>query len=452
VGIGIYKAYDIRGIYPSELDETSAWAAGCALAHLLAHEEGGPVVVGRDMRLSSESLSKALTAGLNCEGREVIDIGLVTTPMLYFAVNILNAAGGVMTTASHNPAIYNGFKLVRHKAVPIGMGSGLEIVRDESENAPYRDWNWPSVAQRTIDADYIRFFSDRFKGPFTRRIVVDCGNGATGSILPQVLDSLGVAHEPLFFEHDGRFPNHEANPLKEENLADLRKKLLSSEGALGVAFDGDGDRVAFLDEAGERVSGDLITALLAQRLLRREGSHPVLYDLRSSRVVPEIIRAAGGTPIRMRVGHAFMKQAMREHEALFGGELSFHYYFRDFFNCESGILAMLEVLRVLEETGESLREAVGPFRTYAQSGEINFKVANVRACIGAVEKTFTDGKRDELDGLTVEYPDWWLNLRSSNTEPLLRLNLEAESAQQLDEKLSLVEEIIKTHPEGGPRE
>lgn len=451
----IFKAYDIRGIYPTEISEDAAWAIGYGFSRFLEKHQAGPVVIGRDMRIGSEDLFAAFAGGVAAGGRKAIGIGMVTTPLVYFAVNTLQAAGGAMITASHNPSDHNGFKLVRERAIPLGRGMGLEDVQLLAAEAPPLSLNGIAGASARFEdmqEAYTQYFAERFPGQLLADVVIDAGNGAVGPVLTPILERLGIRHVPLFFAPDGTFPNHEANPLKEENLRDLRDAICVRKGAIGVAFDGDGDRVAFLDETGEPVGGDLITALLAQDFLKREGPHPILYDLRSSRAVPETIRKAGGTPIRMRVGHAFMKQAMREHNALFGGELSFHYYFRSFFNCESGILAMLEVLRILEGMGQSLREAVAPFGKYAQSGEINFKVKDVGACLDAVKGTFTDGKQDTLDGLSVEYPDWWFNLRPSNTEPLLRMNLEAESAQQLEEKLPLVEQVIASHPEGGPRE
>jgi phosphomannomutase len=439
----IFKAYDVRGIYPSELDTDSACAIGHGFARVLEASAAGPVVVGQDMRCSSGALSNALKVGLFAAGKEVIDIGLCTTPMLYFAVNTLSAAGGAMITASHNPAQYNGFKFVRNRAIPLGWGSGLEAIQREALRTPR--WKFRRSFQRVvqpIDAQYTEFFVKRFVDLKSVPLVIDCGNGATGAILPQVLRALEIAYDGLYFEPDGRFPNHDANPLKQENLEDLRQVVLSHEDAIGVAFDGDGDRVAFVDERGQSVRGDLITALLAEHMLEEQESSPILYDLRSSHAVPEAITNAGGHPVRMRVGHAFMKQAMRENDALFGGELSFHYYFKDFFYCESGILAMLEVLRVLAEKGTSLWDAVAPFRKYAHSGEINYHVVDKTSCIARISETFQANEQDTLDGLTVQFPEWWFNLRTSNTEPLLRLNLEAASESLMDEKRLMVEQLI----------
>ena len=438
----IFKAYDIRGKYPSDVNEEAAGAIGFGLARYLDRHERGPVVVGYDSRLGSPSLAKSAIAGLQQGGRDIIEIGLVTSPMFYFSVNRLAAAGGLMVTASHNPASYNGFKLVREEAIPMAMGTGLEIIQSEAEAAPAIEVLTVYPLQRSMAKAYAQYFLDRFRGPFTRSIVVDAGNGVAGSILPDILDPLGIKYRGLFFEPDGRFPNHEANPLVDENLDSLRHAMRENPGAIGIAFDGDGDRVAFLDEEGVRIRGDLITALIAQALLAREGSGTILYDLRSSHAVPEAIAAHGGEPVRIRVGHAFIKQAMREKQALCGGELSYHYYFRDFFNCESGILAMLLVLEILEERNQTLKAAVAPLRMYAHSDEVNFQVVDPKSTIERMAATFDDARQDRLDGLTITYPDWWFNLRASNTEPLLRLNLEARTQVELDELLQRMENLI----------
>ncbi len=442
----IFKAYDIRGIYPAQVNERAASAIGFALAQFLDQHKAGPVVVGHDSRIGSSSLALHASAGLQRAGRAVIDIGLATTPLFYFSVNQLGAAGGLMVTASHNPAKYNGFKLVREHAIPLASGLGLEFIQSQAQRAPGDITPLPGSAQSTSMSDaYASYFRERFDNPFDRKIIIDAGNGAAGSILPRVLEPLGIQYQALFFEPDGRFSNHEANPLVDENLQHLRQAMQAQPGAIGVAFDGDGDRVAFLDEDGTRIRGDLMTALLAQALLKIEEGGVVLYDLRSSHAVPEAIAAAGGEPIRIRVGHAFIKQAMRKHNALCGGELSYHYYFRDFFHCESGILAMLLVLKALNERRQTLKAAIAPLKTYAHSDEINFEIADPRSVIERTASAFSDATQDRLDGLTVEYPDWWFNLRASNTEPLLRLNLETQQRQDLDTRLKQVSEWIRAN-------
>jgi len=433
----IFKAYDIRGLYPEQLDEDAAYRIGVGFAQSGLVGSGGEVVVGRDMRESSETLFLALSQGLMDTGISVVDIGLVTTPMLYFAVNVLGAAGGVMITASHNPAAYNGFKLVREKAIPISGESGLETIRDLASSASFSGAGKKGTLRKEdVCARYCDFFSRRFSVHLDRTVMIDAGNGMAGAILPAVLEKQHIPYQGLFFELDGRFPHHEANPLKEENLQDLREAMLEDPGSIGIAFDGDGDRVAFLDEEGELISGDLLTALIARRLLEERGSGTIIYDLRSSRIVPEVA-------LKTRVGHSFMKALMRKEEALFAGELSFHYYFADFFYCESGILAMLKVLEILAASGEPLSSVIEPFRKYSHSGEINFLVKDQAEAMGRAESCFSDGAISHLDGLSVDFEDWWFNLRPSNTEPLLRLNAEATTKELLHDKLAALRAILE---------
>ncbi|MEN6368517.1 MAG: phosphomannomutase/phosphoglucomutase, partial [Thermotogota bacterium] len=413
----IFKAYDIRGVFPSQIDEAVARRIGSALVLFLSRSSAMRIVVGRDARESSAVLAEALASGVLAEGADVIDIGLCTTPMLYFAVNVLSAAGGAMVTASHNPAGYNGFKLVREKAIPISSDTGLRGVQELAMAGPSK--RQPSGCCQSKREDvlgkYVAFFKDRFQVTLDVPVCIDAGNGAVGAILPDILSRQAIRFRPLFFEPDGRFPNHDPNPLIDANLAELKARVLACSPSIGVAFDGDGDRVCLLDEDGSVVRGDLITALIARELLERHHGRRVLYDLRASRIVPQVIREAGGEPIRTRVGHAFIKQQMRDVEALFAGELSYHFYFEDFFYCESGIYAMLQVLRILDGLGKSLAELVAPLRRYSHSGERNFRVEDPRAVLEAVEQRFGDGEVDHLDGLTVTYDAWWFNLRPSNT-------------------------------------
>ncbi len=444
----IFKAYDVRGIYPDELDEDAAYRIGQGFAQSGLLTRGRGVAVGRDMRISSDSLFAALADGLNAGGTDVIDIGLSTTPMLYFAVNTLGTAGGVMITASHNPAGYNGFKFVREEAIPISAETGLNTLRERAfASSPGRAARVGARRKEDLAERYRSFFGERFSIALDREVVIDAGNGMAGAVLPGILKSQEIRHTDLFFELDGRFPHHEANPLKEENLADLRRAMRARPGSIGIAFDGDADRVAFLDERGELVRGDLLTALIAKQLLQQNGRGAILYDLRSSRVVPEVVRACGGRPVKTRVGHSFVKARMREEKALFGGELSYHFYFSDFFYCESGILAMLTVLENVATSRESLAALVLPLRTYAHSGERNFPVADMQGAMKRVEARFRDGAISHLDGLSVDYDDWWFNLRPSNTEPLLRLNVEAQSEALLDEKLSELRLLLEEEME-----
>jgi len=447
----IFKAYDVRGIYPEQLDEDAAYRIGVGLSRSGILKGKNSLVVGRDMRESSATLFEAFAAGATANGLKVVDIGLCTTPMLYFAVNELAASGGAMVTASHNPGHYNGFKLVRENAIPIGSGSGLESIRELATGVPSSQMHArQSKAERCdVTGNYAAYFSKRFSIELDKLVIVDTGNGSTGPILRRILEDQRINHRELYFEPDGRFPNHEANPLKEETLADLKAAIAETPGSIGAAFDGDGDRVCLVDENQEVVRGDLLCALLAEKLLEANGPADILYDLRSSRVVPETIQASGGRPIKTRVGHAFVKAIMRERGALFGGELSYHYYFREFFHCESGILTLLHVCRLLSETGKELHELIAPLRKYAHSGEINFRVLDVKHVLRRLEARFDDGSITHLDGLSVDYTDWWFNVRPSNTEPLLRLNLEAATEDLMSEKVGLVTQIIKQEQEGG---
>ncbi len=444
MGQELFKAYDVRGIYPDELDEEAAYRIGMGFAQSPLLGEGRGVVVGRDMRPSSEPLFAALADGLLTGGMDVVDIGLSSTPMFYFAVNTLGAAGGVMITASHNPAKYNGFKFVREEAIPISSDSGLAAIRERAFVTPAsKPASRGSCRRENLNERYRAFFRERLHVAFDRPVVIDAGNGMAGAILPGILDTQEISHKDLYFELDGRFPHHEANPSKDENLASLREAMAAEPHSIGVAFDGDADRVAFLDERGERVRGDLLTALIATALLEERGPGVILYDLRSSRVVPEVIRAHGGRPVKTRVGHSFIKALMRQEATLFGGELSYHFYFADFFYCESGIMAMLLVLQAAARSGASLASLVEPLRKYAHTGEINFPAADLRGAMERVEAQFQDGSVSHLDGLSVDYDDWWFNLRPSNTEPLLRLNLEARTRALMEEKLALLEGLLK---------
>jgi phosphomannomutase len=446
---GIFKAYDVRGLVPEELDARAALATGRAFA---LHVERGPVAVGYDMRASADELRDAFHAGLRAEGREVIDIGRVSTPQLYFAVASSGAGGGAMITASHNPGRYNGFKLCGPNAVPIGIESGLAAIRDRAlalENEPQ-----PAAKAGVTRRDFKPAYFDMLLGLFPARprlrAVIDAGNGIAGEAFGGLLDRLPLTATRMYFEPDGSFPNHEADPLKSENLHDLQRAVKSEGADLGVAFDGDGDRAVFVDERGEAIPADLMTALFVDVILERKllgagrGS-PMLYDLRSSRIVPETLRARGAEPIRSRVGHAFMKAVMRERGACFGGELSGHYYFRfpAGYIADDGAAAMLLLFETLAARARPLSELWQPYRRYKQSGEINRRVPDVARALAKVRAAFPDGSADELDGLTVTYPSWWFNLRPSNTEPLLRLNLEAPDdeslARQRDKILSLIE-------------
>lgn len=439
----IFKAYDVRGVYPEELDEDIARRIGSAFAEFT----GSPsVVVARDCRTSSPSLAAAFAEGVTGRGGGVVDIGLATTDMLYFASGRLSQPGA-MFTASHNPAHYNGIKLCRAGAAPVGADSGLEDVRDlaakeRAETAPSRG----TVTTLDLVDEYIDHalsFVDVAKiAPLT--VVADAANGMAGLVLPRIFDRLPARLVGLYLELDGTFPNHPADPIQPENQADLKRAVLEHDADIGLAFDGDADRVFLVDEKAQGVSGSLVTALVAEAMLEREPGAKIVHNLICSWVVPEVVREHGGEPIRTRVGHSFIKKIMAETGAIFGGEHSGHYYFREHFRADSGLIAALFVLQRLSEAGVTLSELLAPYRRYEASGEINSEVADQSAATERVAEAFSDGKQDRLDGLTVEYEDWWFNVRPSNTEPLLRLNVEARSKELLEEKTNRVLSVIRS--------
>ncbi|HGY92419.1 MAG TPA: phosphomannomutase/phosphoglucomutase [Planctomycetes bacterium] len=428
--MSVFKAYDVRGIYGEQIDEDLARKIGAAFVDLLG---GGPIVVGRDMRACAPSIAKAFIEGARRRGADVIDIGLVSTPQTYFAIGHFEVNGGVQITASHNPSEYIGMKFCRRDCVPISYETGIRHL----EEAAAKDLPQPAdregcLSARVITDDYVEHVSRWLDAPTDLALVIDAGNGMAGHELPPVLDKLGISAERLYFDLDGSFPNHEANPIKAENMQDLIGRVRETGADLGVAFDGDADRCAFVDETGAIISSDLMTAIMARELLGREPGAHVVYDLRSSRVVAEEIEQAGGKPVLERVGHSFIKATMRKTNAIFGGELSGHYYFRENYTSDSGVIAMLLTLEILRKTGKKLSELVNPLRRYPATGEINFVVEDKDGMIRRLEDEFSDGKIDHVDGITVRYPTWWFNVRKSNTEPLLRLNLEADDGATLD--------------------
>jgi phosphomannomutase len=437
---GIFKAYDVRGVYPRQISEPVARQIGLAFQHVLDEEDrarGNTVVVSRDMRASSPPLAAALVDGLLAAGLDVLDIGLATTPMNYFAVGATGAAGGVQTTASHNPAEYNGFKFSQSDARPVSGDHGIalrerKIAAGDLPAAP-RPGERRSGEILEEYGRHVLSFLRRPPGARPLKVVVDAGNGM-GTLYRPLLEQTGAELELLYFELDGTFPNHEANPLKEENLRDLCDRVRRVGADLGVAFDGDADRAAFVDERGETVGSDLATALVAGELLSREPGKAVLYDLRSSRAVPEYIAECGGVPVRERVGHSFMKATLRRVEGIFGGELAGHYYFRDTYHADCALLAVVEMLNLLWHKGKPMSEAVRPLRRYAKSPEINFVVDDKQAKMRLLEERFAGGQIDHLDGVTVQFPDWWFNVRPSNTEPYLRLVLETTTPEALAER------------------
>ena len=436
--MAIFKAYDIRGVVPDELDDEKAYAIGRATASFLAVSH---VVVGRDARASSPALANALIQGVLDEGTSVHDIGLVSGPMVLHGVEALGAGGGVMVTASHNPARYNGFKICREHAIPVGEATGLRDIETAVEmrrQAPAQRGDAVCEEVRLLDRyrDHVLALAER--APEARlRVAIDCGNGMASVGLEPVLDKLSLEIERLYFEPDGTFPNHEADPLKLENLEDVQAAVLRTGADFGVAFDGDADRAVFVDEAARPISSDLITAVLARRQLARQPGGRVLYDLRSSRAVAEEIEAAGGVPGMSRVGHSFVKAQMRDEGALFAGELSGHFYFRfsDNLVADDGVAAFLALVDLLVAENRPLSELVDPLRRYAASGEINRRVPDVDAVLDVIRAEHAGAPEiSELDGLLVRYPEWWFNLRPSNTEPVLRLNLEADGEERMQEE------------------
>lgn len=448
VDASIFKSYDVRGVYPETLNEAIAEKIGAAVPQLL---HAKTLAVGRDMRESSFPLARAVIQGILSQGCDVVDFGLISTDMLYYGVGSQNLDGGIMVTASHNPGKDNGLKFCGKGAAPIGMGTGLEkirdrVVSDSSSAAPTKGH------LRTLDLypsyrdQCLSFIQPSKINPFT--IVVDAGNGMGGKTWPAIQHGLPCRTIPLYFELDGTFPNHVPNPLLPENLVALQHAVVQHRADSGIAFDGDGDRCVLVDETGHAVSGSEITALAAQYLLSKpeHAGKTVLYDLRSSKIVPELIRAAGGIPFMTRVGHSHIKQIMREQNALFAGELSGHYYFRENYNADSGMMAALIMLQIISLENKPLSQIVARLRnTWHHSGELNFTVQDKQGKIDALKQKYAPhGKILELDGLSMDLGDWWFNVRPSNTEPYLRLNLEARSAALLSEKKRELTQLLES--------
>ncbi|HWN23038.1 MAG TPA: phosphomannomutase/phosphoglucomutase [Gaiellaceae bacterium] len=439
----VFKAYDVRGLHPAELDEEGAYAIGRGYVEQF---EPRRIAVGRDMRVSSPAMASALIEGAADGGADVLDLGLVGTEMVYFAVGELGLDGGVCVTASHNPKEYTGMKIVRRGALPVGGESGLLDVRDRALKG------FGEVARRgTVEAhdvwpgfvDKVLSFVDvEVMKPL--KVVIDAANGMAGAMLPPVLERLPVEAVTCHFEPDGTFPNHEPNPLLPENREFIVRKTTEEGADLGVAYDGDADRCFFVDDTGDFVPGDFITALLAESILEKEGGGRVIYDVRASRAVPETIERAGGEPLMNRVGHAYIKHRMRKEGAVFAGEVSAHYYFRDFSQADSGVVPFLLVLELISKRGRKLSELLAPFRErFFITGEINTPVADVALKLQELKERYADGRVTHLDGISVDYDDWHFNVRPSNTEPLLRLNLEASSQELMEAKRDEVIGLIR---------
>jgi phosphomannomutase len=463
----VFKAYDIRGTYPDLLNDAMAWQIGYGaskflLADAAAAGETSPmmknIVVGRDMRQSSPALTKQLIQGINDQGGDVIDIGMCDTSMIYFAINHLDCAGGVMVTASHNPPNYNGFKISKRNAKPVGEVSGLAEVRKhaamvdkatlvrQNGRLEQRDL-WPAYAR------HVRSFLDLSGASRPLKIVIDASNGMAGTMIPKVFGKQsplgpvqGLQIIELNFENTKGVFAHEPNPLVAANLRQVQEAVVREKADVGFCYDGDADRCMVIDEKGKAVGCDHLTALLAKHFLAKAPGSAVVYDLRSTKAVAEEVLKAGGKPVRGRVGHVFLKQAMAEHNAVFGGELSGHFYFRDNFNADSGAIAMCTVLTVLAHSKKSMSQLIAPIARYAQSGEINFQIEDKDAALAELKKAYgpaanPQAQMDELDGVTIDCfktEGWWINVRKSNTEPLLRLNLEAKDKATLDRMLEQI--------------
>jgi phosphomannomutase len=439
----IFKSYDVRGLYPDELSDDLAYDIGRAFVEELGVTS---IVVGRDMRPSGVALFEALARGANEAGADVTDVGLVSTDALYFAVGKYDFAGGVMITASHNPATYNGLKLTRDRAQAISLETGLSAIRERIATGRFAP---PAAKPGTISKrDVLDDFAQHCLGfidpkriePF--KIAIDAGNGMAGLTVPYVFKHLPCEVTPLFFDLDGTFPNHPASPIEPENMVDLQKAVLEHGCHLGVAFDGDADRMFIVDEKGGLVGGDIVTALVAINTLKRYPGAKILYNLICSRSVPEEILKNGGIPVRSQVGHSLIKKTMRDEDVVFGGEHSGHFYFRDNWFADSGMIALLQCLEVFSDAGKPVSEVIAPIDSRFRSGEINSHVKDIPAKLKALEEHYGDGEIDHLDGLTVQYGDWWMNVRPSNTEPLLRLNVEGDTREAMethrDEALRLI--------------
>jgi phosphomannomutase len=468
----VFKAYDIRGTYPDLLNEQMAWQIGYGTSKFLRDEaeaagETTPmmrnIVVGRDMRKSSPSLSEQLIKGITEQGGDVIDVGMVDTPFVYFAINHLDCAGGVMTTASHNPPQYNGFKISKRLAKPVGEATGLGEIRKRAAMVDRATLvaAHGRVEKRDLWEDYkrhVRSFLDL--GGKKLKVVVDASNGMAGTMVPRVFGKKGAEVPGLtivelnFDNSKGEFV-HEPNPLVASNLVQLQQAVKAEKADLGICFDGDADRLVVVDEKGEVVGCDLLTAVLAKHFLAKNKGAAVIYDLRSTKALGEEIKSAGGVPVRSRVGHVFMKQALAERRGIFGGELSGHFYFRDNFNADSGAIAMATVLTVLAKGSKTMHELVKPIARYEQSGEINFTIEDKDGALANLKKTYgpgtaTNAQIDELDGVTIDAfatAGWWANVRKSNTEPLLRLNLEAREGRMLDRMLAQIAPLLGVRAE-----
>ncbi|MGB8266984.1 MAG: hypothetical protein WCE44_11705 [Candidatus Velthaea sp.] len=439
----IFKSYDVRGIVPSQINDHVAYSIGRAFVEVLGRKR---ICIGRDMRPSGGPLLAALTAGATDAGADVTQIGLISTDCLYFAVGHYGFDGGIMITASHNPAEYNGFKFCREEAIAISLDTGLGDVRDRANTGTFAPAaRTGNVFARDVLDDFAAHclsFIDDVAAIKPFKIAIDAGNGMAGATVPRVFRSLPCEVFPLYFELDGTFPNHPASPIEPENMVDVQQAVIAHGCDLGVAFDGDADRMFLVDEKGRLIGGDIVTALVGIDTLRLHPGARILYNLISSRSVPEAILGHGGIPVRSKVGHSIIKKVMRDEDIAFGGEHSGHFYFKRNWFADSGMIALMQCLNVFSRAAGPVSSVIAPIDRRSRSGEINSTVADIPAKLQALQAHYHDARIDELDGLTIEYPQWWMNVRASNTEPLLRLNVEGDSTalmeQHRDEALALI--------------
>jgi len=447
LNLSIFKNYDIRGVYPGELDEKSAYLIGRAFVKFLGKPNAN-IVIGRDVRLSSSNLFKSLTKGIVKQGANVIDIGFSTSPMMYFAVAHFKFDGGIEITASHNPAEYNGFKIVREKAIPIGKEAGLKEIRDIALSISLKSNNTVEgkVIRKEIIKDYIDFnlkFVDVTKiNPL--EIIIDTAKAVLGVFIEDIMSCIPCETKYIFKEIDGSFPNHDPDSLIKENLKVLQKEVKTRKADLGVSFDGDGDRMMLVDEKGECISGDLITALMSEMILKENPGSKILYDLRSSRIVEETIKKDKGIPIMYKVGHSLIKEKMRQENIIFAGELSAHFFLKQSYFFEAPFFVLFKILEEISKTGKSISELIKPFRKYYHSGEINFEVLekNKKKIIKKLAERYKDGKVSYLDGLRIDFKDWWFNVRSSHTVDFFRLNIETNKKKDLEKRIKEVSKLI----------
>jgi phosphomannomutase len=440
----IFKAYDIRGIYPEEINEEAAYKIGAAFAVFIkktSSKDRPQIAVGRDNRKSSDPIFDELSKGIVSQGADVVDIGLSPTPMLYFSVANYKYDGGVNITASHNPKQYNGLKLVREKAIPLTDASGIMEVK---EMAMVNDFSVIEKQGEIIKKDVLNEYvlANKAKESFDIKVVVDTANSVSGILISKMLDNVNLIH--IFSELNGDFPNHEPDPLKKENIEQIQKKILEDRADLGIAFDGDGDRVFFIDERGEVVSSDIILSLISSIILKDNPNNRMLYDIRCSNIARETIEGLKGEAIMSRVGHSFIKALMKEKDIIFGAEYSGHYYLKQGDSYyESPYFVIFKILEEMKKTKKTLSELVGPFKKYYHSGEINFKVDNKEEIIEKVKNKYIDGKLLMIDGVRIDFDDWWFSIRSSNTESILRLIVEGKTKEKMEEKLKEIEQIIQ---------